>query len=91
MINKWTLIEDRHPKPHQPITARIMHMGKEIVVKGMRDPKAKEVVLFDFYSGVGYENIIAWRPRELPLDPKAHPYKGIENHGAGEKPTEGKS
>ena len=70
-----------YPEPGQPIKATIEYMGKLTTVNGCRSDKEPHIVLFDFYSGTGWGEIIDWEPRELPNNPDAHPWTGIENRG----------
>lgn len=77
----WISIKDKIPEPKQPISARILYMGKIEQVEGCRSPVEPTVVLFDFYSGTGGDVIKEWKPRELPMKKDAHPYTSIQNKG----------
>ena len=80
-MSKWIDIEDKLPEAKQPISARIVYMGKIEQVEGCRSPHEPTVVLFDFYSGTGGEAIKEWKPRNLPMKKDAHPYTSIQNKG----------
>ena len=80
-MSEWIKIEDKIPAPSQPIYAKILYLNKISEVKGCRSKQNEEVILYDFYSGLGCETIIEWKPRTLPNKLDAHPWSGIENRG----------